>query len=546
MAEATNSKTARARRTAAESKLERRCNTLLELCAADDGTKPTIIQVRRHLTEITSSMDKYEDAHSNYTALLEEDELVQWQDAFTKLFAKVEKAMDDGHTVIEEREAAAAISAEKAGQETFIVDETKLAFTLNQRNLLSDRIEQSLASVEKKLQGDLGSIEAIKAQEDIMVWAEHLAEEISGYTLLLNEIHPQRGEEFQQYAGRKRCEIDLRVAEIRDHLAACKASLGQARIPQGAGSARSGQQFERAPLPKFSGESRDFPSFRREWKGAVQQHLEPANEVRQFKAQVPLEIRNDLKNLLTMEECWTALNDKYGDPLIAIAEYVGRLDKFQYSRPGLPEHAKFKELHNAWHQAVNDMQELGAVEQLGQSTILAKIVQKLPSKVQQGRYVTQRIDKLLVNSELIKNGEQPKYTELQIMRDFMKSEKRQMEHLELLAPAKEETGASAEARRPERRRDRSPCLKCGGPHQPADCAAPRKPSKVNKVSKVNANMLVKPKECPACKGQHTMEAKDGRLLLFSFLLRVELAICGGLGQDLECPTICIRNPKSEI
>ena len=72
-----------------------------------------------------------------------------------------------------------------------------------------------------------------------------------------------------------------------------------------------GPGFEKRSLPSFrSGELREYPTFKANWKETVKGYYEPAEERRAIREQVPKEIKPDIIRLKTMEEIWEFLDSE--------------------------------------------------------------------------------------------------------------------------------------------------------------------------------------------------------------------------------------------
>ena len=62
--------------------------------------------------------------------------------------------------------------------------------------------------------------------------------------------------------------------------------------------------FQKQPFPRFTGESRDYLSFCKEWRETVAPSHEEVFQLQEIRRAVPAKIQPDLKNLRTMQEVW--------------------------------------------------------------------------------------------------------------------------------------------------------------------------------------------------------------------------------------------------
>ena len=68
--------------------------------------------------------------------------------------------------------------------------------------------------------------------------------------------------------------------------------------------------FQKQPFPKFSGESRDYLCFRKEWRETVAPSHDEIFQLREIRRAVPAKLQPDLKNLRTMQEVWSTLDEE--------------------------------------------------------------------------------------------------------------------------------------------------------------------------------------------------------------------------------------------
>ena len=73
-----------------------------------------------------------------------------------------------------------------------------------------------------------------------------------------------------------------------------------------AGSLTRSQKLRLAiiALPNFSGDMKDYPSFKRDWKNIVEGELEDADQQFQIKGKVPAHGQRNIENMSSMAEGW--------------------------------------------------------------------------------------------------------------------------------------------------------------------------------------------------------------------------------------------------
>ena len=80
--------------------------------------------------------------------------------------------------------------------------------------------------------------------------------------------------------------------------------------------------FQRQPFPKFSGESRDYFAFRNELKETVTPSHEEQFQLREIRRTMPSKLLPDLKNLRSMDEVWSVLDEEFGQILDNVSSLV--------------------------------------------------------------------------------------------------------------------------------------------------------------------------------------------------------------------------------
>ena len=69
--------------------------------------------------------------------------------------------------------------------------------------------------------------------------------------------------------------------------------------------------FKKRDPPKFSGEARDYPRFKKLWK-AVEDQFDDTNQVQLVLDCVPKAVQPQLKTCQTMKDIWTPLESDFG------------------------------------------------------------------------------------------------------------------------------------------------------------------------------------------------------------------------------------------
>ena len=316
-------------------------------------------------------------------------------------------------------------------------------------------------------------------------------------------------------------EVRMLLETLREMVASSLSKIAPsvAAVPRAAAPATA---FKKRDPPKFDGQRRNFPSFKKEWLMSVTGKLDPTTEVREIRYSVPTVDEPDLKNLHTMEEIWAILDDKYGKVMELSLELIMGLQKFSYSKGARGDSARFTELYREWTKVHNDLQQVGELSALDHKPTLCNIASMLPCSESKMRYTKMRNQLQDASKELRRSqaaaGEEltAEPTELHIMSTFMKAEKRLQDNYEHLCGDKSEPSSRTSR---ERSSPSGQCLKCGeSGHKEAECEAwkfyPEEQMeglRGGRVAQAHANMKIKPKDCPICKSQHTFCVDDGTI-----------------------------------
>ena len=131
--------------------------------------------------------------------------------------------------------------------------------------------------------------------------------------------------------------------------------------------------FQRRPFPKFSGESRDYIVFRKEWQETVSPSHDESFQLRKIRRAVPSKLELELKNLRSMNEVWSVLDEKFGQVLDNVSSLVRHLLAFTDSREAKTEALKFMELNRLWNEICADLRELNKLEALNHEPTIAAV-----------------------------------------------------------------------------------------------------------------------------------------------------------------------------
>ena len=132
-------------------------------------------------------------------------------------------------------------------------------------------------------------------------------------------------------------------------------------------------RLPKCQFPKFSGQLRDYPTFKDDWKQQIESALSDKDQLIKVRKCVPARVKSDVSSKENMAEVWEFLDDEYSKPTEICA-------KFPYSKDAKTVGQKFKEMYTCFNEVYNDLQKISCVEQLNHAISLKMFMQKLPSK----------------------------------------------------------------------------------------------------------------------------------------------------------------------
>ena len=533
----------RRRMVATAQALENKVKEIKLSVARDDGKKPREQALQRQLTGLIAAWKAYETVHLTYVMHAEDPEEIEvagtqhqehlhgYELAAEAAEDLIAKRQEDAQAVA--TNAAAQRGADAAAEE--VVDaarqkEQEFSIAKASRDDVFRRVIGMVTTARAYLDRNSNqecrdSLEGEMRQLD---GAERLLAETSAHTLTMVKCKPAEAEASLTAESTKRVEALDKIQECR---AVLSERLGKVKLARPAAAPTVGGAqhfFKKRELPKFEGELRDFPAFRRDWHDSVAGKFDQGEEVRCIKERVPKEVEPDVKNLHTMVEIWKVLDDKYGNAMDLSRVLISGL--WNLTLPASEsEPSRFKILHREWLKVFNDLKQIGQLSALDHDPTLCQVAAKLPSEEAKKNYSRLRVKMRAANE---KERSQPgsevgKISELAIMSVFMEEERQlQDQYGQLCSPSGNAASRSshsnvrggdqswAEASGGE---EEDICPICRGAHNAYDCEFSEGMtlgdySSTRSKGSANANMHLKPRACPACQEQHTIKGRDGKIL----------------------------------
>ena len=508
------------KRTVAYQRLNTTLINLENAIGEDNGRTPTEQALTRQQAGLCTAWGAYDAAHGSYCEVLEEEVAEAEAGGFQTIFDRYNLVVGKVEDMVAKRQGL------NLDSDTLYNDaKVKRTRAFVKATALAKNVHDYFAREGDKVECK----EGLEAKGKLLDQAEGLLREAAEHTDEMKRRKPEAAVADEAERARQEMEVEQKILKCRDTITALMASVaGPAGGAGGGGRPSQDHYFKRWDLPKFDGQRRNYPSFKREWVDSVTGKYDPNHEVRQLKLNVPKEVEPELKNIHEMMEVWRVLDKKYGSTLELSTELVTGLQDFKFSSAARTEPAKFKELHMEFLKVYSDLKEVGELAALDHKPTLRRVAMMLPSADSQKNYNRMRRELMAKNAadRAVENSTVAVISELDIMIRFMEAERELQDDFGQLN-LKAEVKRSGNFERTSNM-DRGPkgnCYRCDKPgHRAADCDARvggrhqaggggggggRGPRPFS-----HSNMKQKPKDCPACNSQHTVMGQDGVTTLY--------------------------------
>ena len=545
-------------RIAAEERLLLSLEHLTTVVDAEAAGGRTVASLSRHLTAARNKWTAYDQAHFSYMEKIkEEDDKVAERAAYKAQDTAASQLFERAEVVLDglKETAAAAVAPQVDNNLLFTITEVE------QGNLY-DEAKTELDSVKACLAIEVDAEGAVKTKQELEVLSNEVdgaLEQMAAAALITKQMiklqpaqavqilasEVEKMKELKQAATNARRVIGARLSSAAEP----ERSRSNSIISDGGSRGRGindTYQYKRREKPTFDGQKRNYPSWKREWEEGISGLMPENCEVREVKLHVPVEVEPDLKNLTSMKEVWAILDSRYGKAMELTQELISGLQCFTFSKQATNSSSKFMELYREFVKVYNDLQQIGSLSVLDHDPTLCTLAKQLPSDDSKMRYAQLRILRLAENDRAREvaaaSGNAPVgvVSNLDIINEFMRKEREiQVCYEQLLSKsdnkAKPEDKIADRGGKWELR-----CFKCDKPgHRERDCheGGRRVPTAANNCYRCNkpghrpfecdseeewsgqgngqdylshANTREKPKDCPACRQQHTFPGSDGQ------------------------------------
>lgn len=476
-----------------------RCTASLDTITDEESTSGKL-SIERKLDEVKRKWDLFKDK----SKILMDKQKVKTRD--DPLYGPEKKIVDDAYKamdiildkahnrlqLLEQLEAQAATALQTPKLKA-LVDDSK--------SRIKGRFDEIRTGVElitgvgelPKLNmyvGWLNAVEKILIHEALPAidsWKASVTED------LREDIATNRSS-YQEETLKTIRDLHVKIVEKRKEVAP-DSNAGTAGVessgsrPPTGGFGSMANMYTKIPLPRFDGQLRNYPMFRKRWRQGPGVRFSADDQMLHIIDQVPKTVEPRLKNAQTMVGVWKILDEEYNQPLDLVNEVTKDLVEFKVSNSKASDAAQFLELYDKYEQAKNDLEEAESEEELNSLALLSKIVQKFPKAIsyEYGRY--------RVTVKESKEKEAVKFDA------FMKAERdrqKEMVRFDPVVPAKPPTEPKKCSFCHKKGHSREECFQLKGK---------------GGGSKVNHAGITQPqqKPCPLCNAQHTFKARGKTL-----------------------------------
>ena len=298
---------------------------------------------------------------------------------------------------------------------------------------VNEEVERRLGILKKRLEGSLNNSQIRVVRDEICNLRTDLSQKLNATFSSL--IAHQKTADRKLEANEKR-DLDLKqlnenldnalgtllskVTEPKDSAmpstevlaSVVTSAVGAIRLG-GASSEPRYQAYAKEAFPKFEGEIRKYPAWKKEMKELVLPGLSAVKQIRILDKQTPEAV--DLTNCTTVEEAWVELDAKYGNSVnistTLMEEFLG------YKLNSVSDESKVVEVKTVVMKLNTNLRAVGFEDHLQASPfILNKIVEMLP-RFWQNDFSKQKATMLAAATEA--EAGRPQWT---IISEYLKSE----------------------------------------------------------------------------------------------------------------------------
>ena len=208
-----------------------------------------------------------------------------------------------------------------------------------------------------------------------------------------------------------------------------------------------GLKLQPMPLPKFDGDIREYPRFRKDFQGQVVPSISESQQSYVLKSclsGVPLDIVKNVDD--NIDEMWFRLDDKYGEPTRVIDSIMREIKKLKPGRDG--ETMKFILFVDTVERAFRDLESLGLEREVSNASTVSMIEDKLSPEIK------------LKWAEFLKQSKNQQLNKFPLLLKFLLERKSILEYVNADIRSSNETRSGSVAYANANTSDRKPKTSC--------------------------------------------------------------------------------------
>ena len=360
-------------RRTAKARFTRKRNELLKSMDADQGRE----MVEGNYVKLFEAWDIVESKHDLYTMYLTDEELevaerwiTELQDLFAEATAlKIQYIQNSVRSdvvarettlrhesemkerVERERKAEKALIMRTKAQTVFdtICNNTK-HFLDN--NIASHTLERSLKQIEDAY------AECKNANDDVLDLADR-----------------DTAENAIKFAAQIQCRLDDMTEKLTSRIGPKDDQVARRET-----CTSTNFQLEKIELPRFEGEIRAYPQFKRDFEKQIMPHLQSDNMSYVLRSCLGSDPATTVKSIDDdISEMWKRLDEKYGDPAKVADVIIDGIRRTRIIREG--EEKRFVEFVEIVEDGYRDLKRLGLESEITTASSVSIIEKKLPADI---------------------------------------------------------------------------------------------------------------------------------------------------------------------
>ncbi|XP_068712364.1 myosin-2 heavy chain-like [Montipora foliosa] len=360
-------------RRTAKARFTRKRNELLKSIDADQGRE----MVEGNYVKLFGAWDIAESKHDLYTMYLTDEELEvaeRWITELQELFAEA--------TALKIQYIQNSVRSEVVARETTLRHESEM----KERAERERRAEKALIMRTKAqtvfdticnntkhfLDNNIGSHtleRSLKQIEDAYAECKIANDDV------LDLADRDTAENAIKFAAQIQCRLDDMTEKLTSRIGPKDDQVARRET-----CTSTNFQLEKIKLPRFEGEIRAYPQFKRDFEKQIMPHLQSDNMSYVLRSSLGSDPATTVKSIDDdISEMWKRLDEKYGDPAKVADVIIDGIRRTRIIREG--EEKRFVEFVEIVEDGYRDLKRLGLESEITTTSSVSIIEKKLPADI---------------------------------------------------------------------------------------------------------------------------------------------------------------------